>query len=166
MMFNLTTNRLKVHESEPASHKVLVGKSICEAQIHGDSTRQSSSAISRRSSMQSSRKAQFMIVTIVLIGLAFFTMFLLTRTIDRSAVVMFEPHSTHFDNLRNAIIQRNAYALSETGFCQHMNDTARAAGEKLECRVQNTYTIPPDVIQINYSIDYSTPNLKFRGFLS
>ena len=113
-----------------------------------------------------SKKAQFMIMTIVFIALAFFTIFLLIRTVDRSAVVMFEPQSTHFDNLRNAIILRNSYGISEDGFCAHMNDTMRAAQEKLECGIQNTYSVPPGVIQTNYSINYTTTDFSFRGFLS
>lgn len=50
-----------------------------------------------------------MIVTIVLIGLAFFTVFLITRTVDRSSAVMFEPQHNSFDNLKNAITTRNGW---------------------------------------------------------
>ncbi|MFH0868824.1 MAG: hypothetical protein V1839_01205 [archaeon] len=58
-----------------------------------------------------SSRGQFMIVTIVLIGLAFFTMFLLVRTADRNAVVMFEQPeaAANFENLQNAIIHRNSW---------------------------------------------------------
>lgn len=173
-MINLaTTNGLNVSNAEPTK--------ICQANLGVEksdfstaecglkvqqppNTRRFPSSLvvtSRCSSHKSSKKAQFMVVTIVLIGLAFFTIFLLTRTVDRSAVVMFEPQSTHFDNLRNAIIQRNSAGISETEFCAHMNDTLRAVQEKLECGVQNTFGA-----QTNYSIKYTTPHFSFAGFLS
>lgn len=62
-----------------------------------------------RFNKSSSKKAQFMIITIVLIGITFFTMFLLVRTVDRSSVVMFEQTQTGFENLRNSVIQRNTW---------------------------------------------------------
>jgi len=54
-----------------------------------------------------------MVVTIVLIGIAFFSMYLLVRTVDRNSAMMFEqPDTTNFENLHDAVIQRNAWIQS------------------------------------------------------
>lgn len=60
-----------------------------------------------------SKKGQFMIITIVLVGLAFFSMYLMVRTVDRSSVVMFEQSElSGFESLHDAIVMRNAWVQS------------------------------------------------------
>lgn len=70
-----------------------------------------------------SSRAQFMVVTIVLIGISFFAMFLLVRTIDRSSVVMFEERQASFENLQNSIEQRNIWIGSYWGNLSWENRT-------------------------------------------
>jgi len=144
---------LKVHESEPARTSV---QNCSNSQIHMLST-------SRRS-RQSSKKAQFMIVTMVLIGLAFFTIFLLTRTVDRSSAVMFTERDSDFDNLKNAIVQRNSWAGSGlfAEFCSHMQNITMASGGKLECGPKNLFGAG----KVNYSINYTTLDFSYTGFLN
>jgi len=60
-----------------------------------------------RRSCQLNKRAQFMVITIVLIGISFFTIFLLIHTIDRSSVAMFEEKEASFENVQNSILQRN-----------------------------------------------------------
>lgn len=63
-----------------------------------------------------SKKAQFMIVTIVLVSITFFVMFALIRSIDRSSIVFFTRDSPEdFENLQNAIAKRNSWTGSYWG---------------------------------------------------
>ena len=58
-------------------------------------------------------KGQFMIVSIVLISIFFFLIMILINTIDKSSVVLFAKDSPEdFENIKNAISQRNNWVGS------------------------------------------------------